>query len=104
MKPALTAEEWAEFDNGEAYVRETESEFRTPLGFRFDAGSASENIEDPHGVAALCLYGQPFGFTMEDVEALRYEAEYATNGSQAVRLFGLADRIEALLPPEDNHG
>ena len=42
-------------------------------------------------------------FTRDDVEAIRQEAAYAM-GAQAVALFSVADRIAALLPPEDNHG
>lgn len=56
-----------------------------------------------HAVAALALYGQPFGFTREDVKLLRDEAEGEWNGEQmdvGRRLLRLADRIEALLPPE----
>ena len=61
-----------------------------------------------HALAALCLHGQPFGFTREMCEAIR----------ELVRRLGAvdpdlghvfmigealetADRIEALLPPED---
>jgi hypothetical protein len=48
--------------------------------------------------AALCLHGQPFGFTHDDVELLRYIAsgmlDYDYEPVQ-----DLADRIEALLPP-----
>ena len=44
--------------------------------------------------AALALYGQPFGFTHEDVAALRRIEEIAQ-----LEVPGLAERIAALLPP-----
>jgi len=60
-----------------------------------------------HGVAAQCLYGQPFGFTREDVTFLRdhakeMEGEFGLgdNAPMLVSLRSLAARIEALLPPE----
>lgn len=54
---------------------------------------------DRHALAALALYGQPFGFTHYDVRLLRHAAEYAKPSHP--ELFGLADRIAALLPPHD---
>lgn len=62
--------------------------------------------EDKHLVAALCLHGQPFGFTWEDVEGLRSVAAYlahmkATDGViDADGVLSIAARIEALLPPK----
>lgn len=67
-----------------------------------------------HGLAALCLHGQPFGFTREDVQdvqaAIRevrmnigaklYNPEdVPTIRALEDRLLALADRIAALLPP-----
>ena len=54
-------------------------------------------------LAALCLADQPFGFTHEDVRVLRGLAswvphEWQPDGERVLR--SLADRIEALLPPE----
>jgi len=49
------------------------------------------------GMAALCLHGQPFGFTKEDVENLYATADEPGNH----RLYDLATRIDALLPPRD---
>lgn len=73
-----------------------------------------------HAAAALCLHDQPFGFTREDVALVRGAAsllpeilkitrhlptEAMAMLPQAVRdtdtLTSLADRIEALLSPED---
>lgn len=88
IKPALTAEGWAR----------------------------SELLIDPeddpkhrHQYAALALHGQPFGFTREDVENVRdtVSAIWSSVPSDAAAPWGramesLADRIEALLPPEDD--
>lgn len=64
-----------------------------------------------HGAAAQCLYGQPFGFTREDVthlaERLRHSGHNCGDGScftddDDARLSGIIDRIEALLPPGES--
>ena len=65
----------------------------------FDAGP-----EARHATAALCLYGQPFGFTREHAEKLRWAA-YCMDEAGIVHADGddlrvVADLIEALLPPE----
>jgi len=51
-------------------------------------------------LAALALWEQPFGFTQQDVAALRsaVNPETAAGKSPAEALRGLADRIAALLP------
>src|SRR3954469_4755503 len=56
IKPALTREEW-ESNKWSAVVRLNQTEV---YGDRLR-----------HAVAALALQGQPFGFTREDVNALR---------------------------------
>lgn len=57
-----------------------------------------------HATAALCLYGQPFGFTQEDVDFLRQQASGAeasdSRGADVGAFTDLADRIAALLPPK----
>lgn len=58
-------------------------------GYGFQSGG--KNL---HALAALCLHGQPFGFTWEDVRVLR--EQFHVNLLQ-----DLADRIAALLPPEE---
>jgi hypothetical protein len=112
-KPALTPEEWAEL------CADWYSVNRGPyLGWPVADGARRLEIEedkvevhlDPdeytaipqwglHAVAALCLHGQPFGFTWDDVAMLREEGSvgYPETGR---KLRDLADRIEALLPPE----
>lgn len=64
-----------------------------------------------HAVAAQCLHGEPFGFTHEDVAFLRRaadseEASFHHDGlyipNEVPGAFrSLADRIAALLPPND---
>ncbi len=67
------------------------------------AGSMPEYMFHP--IAALALYGQPFGFTREDVVQIRRLLKYIKGepGSYAGGTGfweSLADRIESLLPPE----
>jgi hypothetical protein len=100
IQPALSDEEWAEAlawpdGTGEYVVRSAER-----LGYHNEP-------EDLHLVAALALHGQPFGFTWEDVDALRgmARAYRAEGGVLAIgladHLDGLADRIVALLEPRE---
>lgn len=98
MKPALTAEEWTE---------------ALSSGYPPVDSCSYESDRFPHKNAALCLYGQPFGFTPSDILTLENAAsfyrEYVqrfrpagapdTLLDEAARADDLADRIEALLPP-----
>lgn len=126
MDPALTAEEWRE---GEVDVavglvwldtvhRPTASDGwmsgeveGTPLPWlKITWRSAQEEyfIGRRHAVAALALYGQPFGFTREDVEAVEsaYDVLFDHNvgpvSPTMARLWSLRDRIAALLPPPES--
>lgn len=111
VKPALTEQEWASttVERGHILIEsygeclDIESDDQdSPGAF----GIGTSDTEARHALAALCLHGQPFGFTREDVVRLRSNATaFAGNGhrglDQAARHFtNLADRIEALLPPE----
>ncbi|HUT56641.1 MAG TPA: hypothetical protein VNA25_02075 [Phycisphaerae bacterium] len=103
MKPALTDQEWADA--------------RVALGgFPVLDGDEPVGVTlDPHGVAALCLFGQEFGFTEEDVrderqayhDAVVLAREGGNEGlclaciARAARHFDRANRIEALLPPRE---
>lgn len=65
--------------------------------------ACDEASETRHALAAPCLYDQPFSFTQADVEFLQAWSEDADDelsreGRQMFR--SLADRIQALLPPE----
>jgi hypothetical protein len=97
-KPALTWDEWQEAIN-----------WKTGRAINLHDGNG------PHAIAALALYGQPFGFTHDDLQFLRDMAAYwqktggfgpAIGGVQYRRQdaveasTSLAHRIAALLPPE----
>lgn len=51
----------------------------------------------PHAVAALCLYGQPFGFDYDDLEWM--QAICNSVGDARVHGERIAAKIRALLPP-----
>ena len=117
VKPALTAEEWWE-------IKRRDESGHPP----FEAFMAESGV---HGKIAWMLHDQPYGFTREDVKrhragASHYRAEikiHTFNFEQLdftspshisahdlyIETYGelrdwhesMADRIEALLPPED---
>ena len=94
IEPALTAEEWAHV----APLPAVGVELVWP-----DAVGRAERVVGAHAAAALALYGQPFGFTREDVALLRGE-RFGGFNEDRVELWeamdNLAARIAALLPPE----
>lgn len=124
IPPALTPREW-----GRMEVEFGDDGWASLEGLvRCEGGTASEAVlsggmyvgtygEDGlasggvnvrrHALAALALHGQPFGFTREDIQHLRWAADLRDRvgvrdaGWTAGVLRNLAARIEALLPPED---
>ena len=97
IKPALTAEEWAaqlSLDTGERRSRLREAVFEADEG-----GELTR-----HGLAALALYGQPFGFTRRDAVVIRMCAAMVNDSPEAKKMaeraLETAAKIEALLPPE----
>jgi len=122
MKPALTVEEWKRFkfpattplscdaEGGrwseveQAHANDAVYMLEGGLGYRTGA---------IHGVAARLLHDQPFGFTREDLAVLRDliaddkalsamgDPEDVWIGNTRSEMKSLADRIEALLPPEE---
>ena len=117
MKPALTAEEWVVkcSTRKEAYAHsptmtydyEIELTEGGNIGIMDDSQYAVIKRGMEHGLAALCLHNQPFGFTREDAELLHVMSQIAPQA--AVLMLGhdfttmaanLASRIESLLPPE----
>lgn len=109
IKPAMSPEEWKQGETGDGQV------FRTPRSWVSDPDAlwvsdeshGSTRVKDRHATAALCLHGQPFGFTWEDVSLLRDEAASAADrdmGGMYRALNNLADRIAALLPPRETEG
>lgn len=93
IEPALTREDWKR----ELSSPESERDlWASRIDPRKTAGAPR------HATAAIALFNMPFGFTRLDVDALR-EAAALVPVTRAVNYFlnALADRIEALLPPED---
>jgi hypothetical protein len=99
MKPAMTRQEWRRVLMGAppAPLRNIRRSVHTRHG----------NWE--YAQAALYLYNQEFGFTREDVDELRflaadcYSNSLPTDNTSCCELIdNLADRIEALLPPDDD--
>ena len=125
-EPALTAEEWGEFGwDLEDHPQERQSE---PYGWKdgetaavwanasrsilyLDDGCETVRVKGSgqrHGLAALCLHNQPFGFTREDVTMLgvavmlaKAEGAGLASDTLASCLADIAARVEALLPQED---
>ena len=103
IKPALTKEEWKRVE-----VTDTSVGLRVADDYELpeDVDKAFEILVqrggNAHLMVALCLHAQPFGFTRGDVEVVREAATEAIWAPAAEeQLTSLADRIEALLPPED---
>lgn len=98
IKPALTAEEWEIALSSDSYV--PGRGFGDWLASRMPSGHGPYT---PHEIAAYALYDQPFGFRREDVRILR-ELEVSAPFGPATETYralaSLADRLEALLPPE----
>ncbi len=106
IKPALTAEEWA------ACLPDITAQ--EGIG-AFCTGEFVQNVER-HAFAALCLHEQPFGFTRWDVRRHREQAGYRRRLMVEDPLYAnaheeyadwhdsMADRIEALIPPEEHDG
>lgn len=89
--PALTAEEWGalRFSEESGYA---ELEGGSLVAGEPGGGHSAAVLDRLQAVAALCLHGQPYGFTQEDVAYLR-------SGVKDYKLHEIAGRIAALLPP-----
>ena len=119
IPPALTPEQWEardyrqvarELDTWakEQLSADDSTEYVAKLGLN-EKGSvivmsrAHDRVLVPPPVraalAAFALAEQPFGFTREDVVALRAAAETVEEAAIARSLRSLATRLEALLPP-----
>jgi hypothetical protein len=127
IRPALTAEEWRHWQTKRyLHVAGNERDEVTAqvgiLGndkdhaFRVFSSSGVGGVPNTHALAALCLHGQPFGFTWVDVdderehaadmdglitqlEALVDEDEIQPLRQRRARALDRAARIAALLPP-----
>jgi len=124
IQPALTPEEWKEREVESQYGNARTSFYVDHKG-RIFASDESPGGEDRiivlngpddrirHAIAALCLYGQPYGFTHEHLALLRYLNEghdlepdeesgfidRALTRKQADCLALLVEIVAALLPP-----
>lgn len=112
IPPALTKEEWERGSIGFEYWGTASLNNTGELHVRSPDKPAIFKAGERHGLAALCLHQQPFGFHRAEVHYLRVLADlherYAGEGKdpQASPLGisvmrDVADKIEALLPPED---
>lgn len=96
---AITTEEWARI----------EAKFgEPPYPIVVDREWATDPERHRQAFAALALLGQPFGFTWEDVDLLRFIADkqhalgVSVSGLHPFeQVAALADRIAALLPPRE---
>lgn len=125
IRPALTPEQWKDLngpmffygasrDDGCSFVYfDGEAPDGLSISLAAKKGTPEQERfpielphEDRHALAALALYGQPFGFTQGDVAMLFGIAHHfqAFPGDRAYtdRIAGLAKRIAALLPPDDH--
>lgn len=110
---ALTREEWAkqatgDDETGDAFLAPRNEEVCVILNNYQFVG-----LLNRHGVAALALHGQPFGFAQEDVDTLLTVATESERANQSPDYYhgrmidsvdpawcrSLAARIAALLPP-----
>lgn len=112
---ALTPEEWVV---GYYDSRELEIRVKTPgldgskrLHVNVRAWPLGGTMGDPrdlHALAALCLHGQPFGFTHEECDELRRAITFGEEAwcdsvilnEQSVAVFrSILAKVAALLPP-----
>ena len=87
ITPALTRKQWDATDPASVGPRRM-----------LDGATALFGTDGLHPLAALCLHGQPFGFTQEDVDACR-SADDEEWAKWQPQLAALAEKIAALLPP-----
>jgi hypothetical protein len=117
IEPALTAEEWrggwarTSAPHGEdwAYLNPYSRSMSEGIDGWVSIGgengcgdSVGVNVprEDRHALAALCLHGQPFGFTWEMLRAIQLKT--VRDGTPEAFLVAAAcERIAALLPPRE---
>lgn len=113
IKPALTASEW---EDGETAwpVAALTTTTGGDLVVSSDDPAMGDSVRVPaeyrHAVAALALYKQEYGFTHEDIEALRvrphpehdvyHPGQLCCDALAREQAYAsLASRISALLPP-----
>jgi len=104
VEPALTPAEWRS--------RHTQGRNRFEAWISYDGREVvlhqghpgAQTPADRHALAALCLHGQDFGFTWEDVDRVRDVARIMDTPEMIDWAHSVADRIAALLPPREEPG
>ncbi|NUO63468.1 MAG: hypothetical protein HOQ34_07855 [Gemmatimonadaceae bacterium] len=105
ITPALTPEEGTTLDadvGGGVRIARLEHGVALSIDTGDDQHMATlAYIERPYAAAAICLAGQPFGFTWEDVDLLQRLADGEEHLAywHAGKFAEIAARIAALLPP-----
>jgi hypothetical protein len=113
IRPALSPEEWErgfwhedkEYTSGALRVQIGERRIfidrNSVRGVEIGQGDARSGDLGPfrHALAALALYGQPFGFTLEMLGALRRVMADEYDAGDWDLVYAVAERIAALLPP-----
>jgi hypothetical protein len=108
IPPALAPEGWREFSEGTG-----DAFSHRPGDFAewFEFAHGARPVVSQHALAALALYGQPFGFTEEDVASLQWAAarlekmlsaegcEFPASVFELQQIKRLRARLAALLPP-----
>jgi hypothetical protein len=106
IQPALTSSQWERRQFSFEYWGHCSLDSSGELVLRDQNHPSILKGQERHKLAALALLGQPFGFSREDVEALRDLAGGTREECDPIgdpggaMLWSLADRIAALLPPE----
>lgn len=102
IKPALTAEEWRHVAKAAVGDYNMAPMIHGVYAYYINDGAAPQ-LNRPEALAALCLHGQPFGFTWEDVDVIRaahpLPGEPIQESYNPYAMWEIADRIAALLPP-----
>jgi hypothetical protein len=94
IEPALTAEEWRLAKDDRNIVGDPSEE-------ALDLGGGRFKHLDGHALAAINLYGQPFGFTHRDLVVLTaiHDALAHDGFHTAEELLPIVAKVAALLPP-----
>jgi hypothetical protein len=113
IPPALTVDEWTDLlrtDNEELEGCDADEIAEDLERRRESAASWHADYKRYHKAAAVCLYGQPFGFTQDDVDTLDALYGMALNAiaergdledaTVPPRAWTVIAKIEALLPPK----
>ena|SRR5882724_786708 len=96
LDPALTKNQWAAIQGDDVTITPAQWPYNREFWKKLFLKHPFEWGES-HGLAALCLYNQPYGFTREDIYWLK---GFHFSGPTDPRHTALIAKITALLPPE----